>query len=74
MNALTVQNEGNNIQISLNRSCYDSEYIAKLIGRLELDAMAKAAEFSPEVIEIANKIDTDWWKQNGDEFLKNIKK
>jgi len=74
MNALSVQNKGNNIQISLNRSCFDPEYIAKLISQLELEAMAKAADVSPEIMEIANEIDTEWWKQNGDDFLKNSKK
>ena len=74
MNALTIQNTGNNIQISLNRNSFDPVYIANLIERLELEATAKAAEFSGEIMDIANEIDTAWWKENGDEFLKNIKR
>ena len=73
MNALTIQNTGNNIQISLNRNSFDPVYIAKLIERLELEATANAAEFSPEIMGIANEIDTAWWKENGEDFLKNIK-
>jgi hypothetical protein len=74
MNALTIQNNGNNIQISLNRNSFDPVYIAKLIERLELEATAKTAEFAPEILDIANEIDTNWWKENGGDFLKNIKK
>lgn len=73
MNAVTIQNSGNNIQISLNRNSFDPLYIAKLIERLELEASAKTAEVSPDIMNIADEIDRDWWKVNGDDFLKNVK-
>ena len=73
MNAVTIQNTGNNIQISLNRNSFDPVYIANLIERLELEATVKVAEFPKEVMDIAKEIDTAWWNENGDEFLKNIK-
>ena len=73
MNAVTIQNSGNNIQISLNRSSFDPLYIAKLIERLELEASARAAEVSPDIMDIAEEIDSNWWKENGDDFLKNVK-
>ena len=73
MNALTIQNTDNNIQISLNRNSFNPLYIANLIKRLELEATAMAAQVSLDIMEIADEIDTDWWNQNGADFIKNIK-
>lgn len=74
MNALTIQNTGNNIQININRNSFDPIYLLKLIERLELEATAQAAEVSPQIMDVAEEIDAEWWKQNGNDFLKDIKK
>jgi hypothetical protein len=39
-----------------------------------LEVKAKEAEVSSEISKIADKINTDWWNKNGEDFLKDVKK
>lgn len=74
MNALTIQNTGNEMLIRFNRSIFDETYLMALIKRLEIEATAQAAQVSPKIGQIVNEIDNSWWAKNGDDFLKDIKR
>ncbi|MFY7935983.1 MAG: hypothetical protein ACOVOQ_01295 [Flavobacterium sp.] len=74
MNALTIQNTGNEMLIRFDRSTFDETYLMALIKRLEIEATAQAAQVSPNIGQIANEIDNSWWAKNGDDFLKDVKR
>lgn len=74
MTALSIQNNGNEMFIRIDRSGFDESYLVSLVKRLELEVKSKEADISPEISKIANKIDADWWKKNGNAFLKDVKK
>ncbi len=74
MTALNIQNKDNEILIRLNRNSFDETYLISLVKRLNMEATAKEAQISMKVLEIADEIDSDWWSQNGDEFLRDVKR
>jgi hypothetical protein len=60
--------------IRIDRNGFDESYLVSLVKRLELEVKAKEAEVSSEISKIADKINTDWWNKNGEDFLKDVKK
>ncbi|CAN1569907.1 hypothetical protein MCERE19_03135 [Spirosomataceae bacterium] len=74
MTALSIQNNGNEMFIRIDRNGFDESYLVSLVKRLELEVKAKEAEVSSEISKIADKINTDWWNKNGEDFLKDVKK
>lgn len=74
MTALNIQNKDNEILIRLNRNSFDETYLISLVKRLNMEATAKEAQIDTKVLEIADEIDSDWWSQNGDEFLRDVKR
>jgi hypothetical protein len=74
MTALSIQNNRNEMFIRIDRNGFDESYLVSLVKRLELEVKAKEAEVSSEISKIADKINTDWWNKNGEDFLKDVKK
>ena len=74
MTALSIQNNGNEMFIRIDRNGFDESYLVSLVKRLQLEVKAKEAEVSSEISKIADKINTDWWNKNGEDFLKDVKK
>ena len=74
MTALSIQNNGNEMFIRIDRNGFDESYLVSLVKRVQLEVKAKEAEVSSEISKIADKINTDWWNKNGEDFLKDVKK
>ncbi len=74
MTALSIQNNVIEMFIRIDRNGFDESYLVSLVKRLELEVKAKEAEVSSEISKIADKINTDWWNKNGEDFLKDVKK
>lgn len=74
MNNLSIQTKGDEMVIRLNRSGFNDNYLLSMIRRLQLEELAKKANFNDDILEIAEEIDQKWWNKNGEEFLKNVKK
>ena len=73
MNNLSIQTKGDEMVIRLNRSGFNDNYLLSMIRRLQLEELAKKANFNDDILEIAEDIDQKWWNKNGEEFLKNVK-
>ena len=72
MKNLEIKNKGNQMILKLNRKSFDEGYLMALIKRLQVEEFAQKADFDPEILSIAEKINQDWWDKNGDEFLKEV--
>lgn len=73
MNALTIQNSGNEMLIRFNKDTFDKGYLMNLVKKLELEAKIHISKVSPKIMEIANEIDEKWWEENQSTFLKDVK-
>jgi hypothetical protein len=74
MNGLSIETIGREMVIRLNKDSFSDIYLLSLIRRLTLEELAKKADFDEKVLEIAEEIDQQWWTQNGEEFLKDVRK
>jgi hypothetical protein len=39
-----------------------------------MESLAQKSGFDPEILNIAEQINQDWWNENGEGFLKGVKK
>jgi uncharacterized lipoprotein NlpE involved in copper resistance len=69
MDTLKIDRTGNNITIKFNADDLDPEFVASLVKRLQLEYMVQKAQFSDEILKIADEIKADWWKNNKEKFL-----
>lgn len=74
MTKSSIQYQGNELVIRLNREDFSASYLLSLIRRLQLEELAQQAGFDEEVLEIAEEIDQEWWDEKGEEFLKDVEK
>lgn len=72
MSSLTIENTGEEMLIRFNRNTFDNGYLLSLLKRLEIESTAQNAQFSVEIGQLADKIDSDWWEKNKDSFLKGV--
>jgi len=73
MTNLSIQTQGNEMIIRLNRESFSESYLLSLIRRLRVEELAKQAEFDEKILDIAEEIDQKWWEENGEEFLKDVR-
>lgn len=75
MEALSLQSLENQWIITIDKKQFPPELIVKLLKRLRLEWLAQNAEFDEDLAsELAEKIETNWWNDHGEEFLKNVEK
>ena len=60
--------------LTLNRKGFDPNYIIALIKRLKLEELAQKSGFTDSVSALAEDLDQQWWDENGESFLKGVKK
>ena len=60
MTKSSIQYQGNELVIRLNREDFSASYLLSLIRRLQLEELAQQAGFNEKVLEIAEEIDQEW--------------
>jgi len=60
--------------LKLNKKGFDENYLIALVKRLQMESLAQKAGFDTSILSIAEEINQEWWNENGDEFLKGVKK
>jgi len=73
MKGLNIQSESDQIIITISKNKFDENYLLKMIERMNIEYLAKKADFDERVLDIAEEINENWWKENGSNFLKNVK-
>lgn len=74
METLNIQSTDKEVIIRLNKSDISTEALVKIAKRLQVEFLAPKAGFTGSLLDIAEKIDENWWKANGENFLRNIQK
>lgn len=74
MDNLIIENKGDQMVLKLNKKGFDENYLISLIKRLQLESLAQKADFDSSILNIAEQINQDWWEENGEKFLNDIKK
>ena len=70
---LIIENKGDQMILTLNKKAFDKNYLISLIKRLQLESFAQKANFDSSILNIAGQINQDWWDDNGEKFLNDIK-
>ena len=74
MKGLKIQSESNQIIITISKNKFDENYLLKMIERMNIEYLAKKADFDERILNVAEEINENWWKENGRNFLKDVKK
>lgn len=73
MEALTLQSFEKEWVIKIDKSQFSPEFIMRMLKRIRLEWLAKTADFDPSLAQkMTDEIEENWWKQYGDEFLKDV--
>ena len=60
--------------LKLNKKGFDENYLIALVKRLQMESLAQKSCFDSGILNIAEQINQDWWNENGEVFLKDVKK
>ena len=74
MDNLVIENKGDQIVLKLSKKGFDEDYLIALVKRLQIECLAQKSGFNSSILTISEEINQDWWNENGDEFLKEIKR
>lgn len=74
MDNFIIENKGDLMILKLNKKGFDENYLIALGKRLQMESLAQKAGFDTSILSIAEEINQEWWNENGDEFLKGVKK
>ena len=74
MENFIIENKGDQMILKLNKKGFDENYLIALVKRLQMESLAQKSDYSNSIMNIAEEINQKWWNENGEEFLKDIKK
>lgn len=74
MENLVIENKGNQMILKLNKKGFDENYLITLVKRLHMESLAQKSGFSTSILNVAEQINQDWWIENGEKILKDVKK
>lgn len=74
MKNLIIENKGDQMILKLNKKGFDENYLISLVKRLQIESLAQKSGFNSTILGVAEQINEDWWNENGEEFLKEVKK
>ncbi|GAB4397446.1 MAG: hypothetical protein OHK0053_13970 [Microscillaceae bacterium] len=72
MEVFEIQSNANELIIRLDKNLMPSDTLLKVAKRLQIEYLAQKAGYDGSLLEVAEEIDENWWKTNGEDFLKNI--
>jgi len=64
MDGFRVNSTDKEIQITVSRSLVDIAAINNLLARLRVEQLVKKANFTEEVVKVADEIKKSWWEKN----------
>ena len=74
MDNLVIENKGDQMVLKLYKKGFDDNYLISLVKRLQIESLAQKSGFNSSILSIAEQINQDWWIENGETFLKEVKK
>lgn len=74
MESTVIQNRKDQMILTLKKKGFDDAYLISLVKRLQIEELAQKSKFSDHILGLADQINQEWWNQQGDKFLKGVKK
>jgi len=74
MENLVIENKGDEMILKLNKKGFDEDYLISLVKRLQMESLAQKSGFNSSILTVAEQINQDWWNENGEKFLTDVKK
>jgi hypothetical protein len=74
MEAFNIQSKNKELIIRMDTSEIPTEILLKVIERLRAKYFTHKGNIDENISLLAEEIDQNWWKKNGDEFLNDVKK
>jgi hypothetical protein len=74
MENLIIENKGDQMVLKLYKKGFDDNYLISLVKRLQIESLAQKSGFNSSILSVAEQINQDWWNENGETFLKEVKK
>lgn len=74
MEAFNIQSNNKELIIRMDKSEIPTETLLKIVQRLRLEYLAQKAGIQEDLSSLAEEIDSQWWKENATQFLKEVKK
>jgi hypothetical protein len=74
MDNLVIENKGDQMVLKLNKKGFDESYLISLVKRLQMENLAQKSGFNSAILSVAEQINQDWWDENGEKFLNEVKK
>ena len=74
MEAFNIQSKNKELIIRMDTSEIPTEILLKVIERLRAEYFAQKGNIDDNISLLAEEIDQNWWKKNGDKFLNEVKK
>jgi len=74
MENLIIENKGDQMILKLNKKGFDENYLISLVKRLQMESLAQKSGFNSSIMSVAEQINQDWWNENGENFLADVKK
>ena len=72
MEGFSISSIGNQIVITIDRSLVDINFVNNLVERLRVEQLINKANFSEEILNVANQIKKEWWEKNKKSYLEGI--
>lgn len=69
MDAIEVTSLKNRMVISVDKSLISKESLLNFLERLQIENLARKANFDESVLEISEEIKRNWWEKNKEWFL-----
>ncbi|MBM3240305.1 hypothetical protein FJZ31_28825 [Candidatus Poribacteria bacterium] len=69
MDGFRVNSTDKEIQITVSRSLVDIAAINNLLTRLRVEQLVKKANFTEEVVKVADEIKKSWWEKNKARYM-----
>lgn len=74
MESTVIQNKKDQMILTLKKKGFDDAYLISLVKRLQIEELAQKSKFSNDILGLADQINQEWWNQQGEKFLKGVKK
>ncbi len=74
MQGLTIQNSANSVVITIEKSSVNAKFLEEISERLRTEVLAQQVDFDESVESVGEEIKQNWWKKNGENFLKGVRR
>ena len=74
MQPFIIQSNQNELVIRFDKSQIDTTIFLRIVQRMQLEYLAQKADIQDDISSLIDDVDNEWWKNNGEIFLKDVKK